>query len=217
MSVVFDAVGPGSSGLSGFFVGSLTWTHTPAGVPTAIGVTVGGANDVPVSSCTYGGAAVAIAGAISTPTNPSATILGLASPLSGARTVVVNFASNFFAGCAASISVTGSNSASCYSNVSAGATGVGTAINDAPCTSATGELVIDVVGDGINTGTLTPGAGQTQRWVNHVQLAGTSSKAGAPSISMSEIAQPSYWAIISSSFEAAPAATGGKSQGSIFG
>lgn len=219
MSVTFDAVGPGATGIQGIVVASLTWTHTPAGIPTAIGVTVSHTQATPsaVTSGTYGGTPLAISANKTAGLGEFSAILGLANPAAGARTVIVNFSGNFI-GAAGSISVVGSSIVTVFSNVSAGATANGVTMTDSPCTSAIGELVIDAAGSGVS-GAITPGAGQTQRWnaLGGFFSAASSSKPGAASITMTETASSGIWVIISASFKAAAAAAIGKSRGHIFG
>src|SRR6516164_3443608 len=89
MAVAFDAVGPGASGSA---VSSLTWTHTPAGTPTAVGVWTGGYGATVITGITYGGTSMT-AGTLYTPSGssgPQTVSYGLAGPASGAQTVVVS-------------------------------------------------------------------------------------------------------------------------------
>lgn len=207
MSVAFDAVGPNSSGAHAMSVSSVSWTHTPSGTPTA--VAVGATNNSgKTATSTYGGTSTS-GGGTANQGSSIAVLKGLANPASGAQTVAVTFSASVTDGYCGSITVTGSDTTTCFSHVSAGNAGTGgsSSITDAACTSAVGELVVDLCINWSNThDTFTAGSGQTQRWANQDgSVAGTQSTApGASSVTMSEaIAFPDVWAIISASFKVA--------------
>jgi hypothetical protein len=177
MAVVLDAVGPGATGST---VNSITWTHTPVGTPSAVGVWGCGYN--PAFSCTYGGTSMA-AGTLYNPGSISAgnsQSFGLANPPSGAQTIVLSTSNNaYIAG--NSISVTGSDTTTCFSNRSGNS---GTVNNStASVTSAVGELVVDSVGS-FQATAVPSGAGgsQTSRYTafwNTNLNAGISTQPGA--------------------------------------
>ena len=217
MAVAFDAAGPGATGSS---VSSISFTHTPVGTPTAVGVWVCGYfNAADCSGVTYGGIAM-VGGTTYTDTNFSdacAKSFGLANPPSGAQTVVVS-GTSFFPS-ADSISVTGSDTTTCFSNRS-GAFGVnstGTQSTSSSVTSAAGELVVDCVsgfaGSRVPSGV---GAAQTIQYTafwNGNLDAGISSQAGAAGTvtatwSDSGTNTGAHWAAAIDSFKAAAVAVG---------
>lgn len=207
MSVVFDAVGPSSAGQTASSVSSMSWTHTPVGVPTAVSVQVALVSTPFTGSVTvtYGGVSMTNAVDKTNPTITRAIIFGLASPPSGPQTVVVTFGSAIDKAAGGSITVTGSDPVACFDFVSAGATGRSNHPLDNPCSSAVGDLVIDCGAQRVISGSWTPNAGQTQAWMN---INGTSSYApGAASVTMIENTGTSdFWSIVSASFKAAPSA-----------
>jgi hypothetical protein len=165
MAVAFDAVGTGADGSA---VNSLTWTHTPVGTPSAVGVWVGGYfNAADLSGATYGGTAM-VPGttySFSGLASANAKSFGLASPASGAQTIVVSSSSGFIS--ANSISVTGSDLTTCFSN-SNGTTG-NTVNSSVSVTSAVDEFVVDAICMFGNTTSLVPsgpGANQTIRYTD---------------------------------------------------
>lgn len=93
MAVAFDAVGPSSSGAASASSPD-TWTHTPAGTPSAVlagaavGYTTAGTDSN--GGCTYGGTAMtwlARVYVLNASFGGYIEIFGLASPPSGAQTV----------------------------------------------------------------------------------------------------------------------------------
>lgn len=208
MSVVFDAVGPNSGGKHATSVSSISWTHTPVGIPTAVAVAISltkSVSNTAITSVTYGGVTVSLAVSKNDNTTNAvrAAIFGLASPPSGAQTVVVNFASPIDTVAAASITVTGSDPATCFDNVSIGNLGRSVNPTDNACSSAAGDLVIDCASQHVISGSWSAGSGQTQVWMN---ADGSSSYApGAASVTMHELTGTSdFWAIVSASFKAGP-------------
>lgn len=216
MSVAFDAVGPSSSGATGSGVTTLSWTHTPVGTPTAASCQLGYWSNVnAVSGVTYGGTAMAQAVSQAAGTgnvNETAQIWGLANPASGAQTVQITFAVGGKFTNAGSVTVTGSDTTTCFSNVSS-ANGASAASGASTCTSAVGELVIDmcICDDGTTGVTITPAGGQTQRW--GTAHAGTtennacSTAPGAATVTMTQnFSANRPWAHVAASFLAAQAA-----------
>lgn len=191
MSVAFDAV----SATDFAAASSASWTHTPAGTPTAVGVGVASAvvaGDASISSITYGAGSLTQACTVAwTQTHPNRSSLwGLASPASGAQTVAVTFngaVANY--GAAGAITVTGSDASTCFSNTN---TGQGDGAASSTCTSVTGELVMDNVFSAeyvTNGNGPTVSGSNTQRWSNQNigagQTGGGSTIAGASSVTMS--------------------------------
>jgi hypothetical protein len=193
--VVFDAsaVGAnlvGSAGTSG----NQTWTHTPVGTPTAAAVLVNFYNPsgtyASITSVTYGGTSMGAAAVTQTfaGSGDTAQIFCLANPPAGAKTVIVNWSNPGAGGQyqnGASVTVTGSNIASCFSHVGSG-TGTGTAIS-ASITSATNELILDLADVSNASASMTPGGGQTQigSTNNGSITAAISTKPGTASTTMS--------------------------------
>jgi hypothetical protein len=115
-SVAFDAVS--SNVCSTCVTTDLTWTHTPVGTPTAVAVLI--ENYEPNGSITavhYGVSAMTLAVSESDGGFPNtAQIWCLANPPSGTQTVdVTGSAGGMFIG-AAAITVTNSNTSSCFSH-----------------------------------------------------------------------------------------------------
>ena len=186
MTVVFDAAATNS--VSGGT--SLSWTHTPVGTPTAVGIFIytWPITGVSITGVTYGGVNVPLK-----ETSPGASafgdtlqvlIYGLANPLAGAQTVSISFSGSSFAS-GASVSVTGSNTTTCFSNSISTASNAATSLS-VNCPSATGELVCDILG-AQSAVALTPDASQSTIWgpitFGSQQSVG-SSKAGAASVTM---------------------------------
>lgn len=183
MAVAFDAVGPGVNAAA---VSSFSWTHTPVGTPTAVGVGVSWYDSASGPLViTYGGATMTSAVSLANGILQSETF-GKANPASGAQTVAGSWTgggSHYPIG--SSISVTGSDTTTCFSNTTS-SSGTGTTIT-ASCVSAAGELVMDTCVSNGGTPTLTVGAGQTQRWnASNSGLTGAgSTEGGAASVTMS--------------------------------
>jgi hypothetical protein len=196
-AVALDAV----STKTGSGLPSDTWRHTPAGVPTAVAVCIGyTSNAVAISSITYGGVPMNIEAIQNSASGHKAVIYGLANPPPGPQDIAIVWAAavNHVS---AVVSVVGSHLGDPFSNNQI-ATGTSTTPSLA-CTSAVGELVVDVVvGDTVTT--FTQGAGQTKRWdipiVASEQVAG-STEVGAASVTMSwTLGVSSIWAQAAASF-----------------
>ena len=205
MAVAFDAVG---AGVNAAAVNSFSWTHTPVGTPTAVGVGVSWYDESFVLSITYGGAAMASEVAI-TNSPLKSEMFSKANPASGAQTVAGSWTGGAHYPIGNSITVTGSDTATCFSNT-ASASGSGTAITVA-CTSAVGELVMDTVTH--NSGsTISGGAGQTERWnaTNSGLRGAGSTEAGAATVTMSWTGGAAgAWVQTAASFKDASAGGGG--------
>jgi len=132
-------------------------------------------------------------------------IYGLANPASGAQTVTVTFSGATDSVCG-SITVTGSDTATCFSN-HASATGASgnPSVN---CTSSSSELVMDNSVTAGAANNWTAGAGQTERW-DAIPSGGNASgtgttEAGAATVTMSETSvSGNPWAQTAASFKAA--------------
>lgn len=205
-TVLFDAVGPNSSGATGSGVSSLSWTHTPVGNPSAVAVAVGyWSNATAISSVTYGGVAMTLAVSQNASSGDKAAIYGLANPPAGAQTVQITWAAGGIFANAGSISVTGSDTTTCFSHADGQAAGTGTS---AACTvtSAVGELVVDMCnGDNATAGVTITSSG-TRRWgtahVGSEEANAAATAPGAATVTMTETLSASKpWAIVAASFK----------------
>ncbi len=177
-SVAFDAVGSADYA----FVSSASWTHTPGGTPSGVGVAITNLAVLPdtttVSTVTYGGTNCSEEVTVTHASGGfvlRGSIWGLASPTSGAQTVVVTFANGGNYGACGSITVTGGDAATLFSNT-ASATTLGTDLT-VDITSAADELVMDSAGTARADPSLTVGAGQTERF--NLENAGSDTRGGA--------------------------------------
>lgn len=158
MAVVFDAFATVTGG-------STTWTHTPVGTPTAVGVWISCFNGATgtITGVTYGG--VSMAREIFAPSGgPFSLATGcylysLPNPPSGAQTVVVSGTPSFLVG--ASVTVTGSDTTTCFRNVGNSTSGSATGPLTVTLTTVSGDLVVDMF-DAFGGNTLTPA--QTLAW-----------------------------------------------------
>lgn len=202
-AVAFDA----TASTTGINVSSVSYTHTPVGTPTAVGIGISWYRTdlTAITSITYGG--VATTAAITknlTGGSSQAAIYGLVNPPTGSQTVVVTFttATTGITG-VGSITVTGSDTTTVFSNTcSAGPTA-----NTTPsvtCTSVVDELVMDQI-TFLGSQTVTTGSGQTQRWsTNAVTVAGAASTepAASTSVVMDEtLSSSATWGIVGASFK----------------
>ena len=214
MTVAFDA----SSSSSGTGVVSLSFTHTPVGTPTAVGVmatTAFGNSTAP--TVTYGGAAVNSGTVAETSYFFKDWVMGLANPSSGAQTVSVTPSSTVDV-IAGSVTVTGSDTSTCFSGAGVAAQASGTTVT-ANCPSASGELVIGVYTSN-NSGTSTPGSGQTNTIVlntsNYRARGGYKAATGNPETMSWTMSASQQWNMVAQSFKDA-AAAGGASHRTIGG
>lgn len=171
-TVVFDAVGSGSVTNSASGV-NLTWTHTPVGAPTAVAVGI----QSYIVNCalttgqvTYGAVSLTLLASSSVNNGTVVTYIfgagGATTLPTGAQTVTVNLAAANPSGTCyingGSITVTGGATTGTGFETATTNFGTGTTTTSSP-TSATGELVVDIVG---NSGPDVTSAGGTQtvRW-----------------------------------------------------
>ena len=202
MSAAFDAV----SSTTGSGVTSVSWTHTPVGTPTAVGMGTYYFGDALVTAATYGltsfGASVANS---SDTTGDLLRLYGLANPASGAQTVSITWQWAVYP-VAGSVTVTSSDTTTCYRSGSPNsANGSGNALS-VTISSATGDLIYAVGGQD-PCGTITPG--NTSRWTQASGgLDGMGETAdGAASVAMTASTSGSNpWCIAGASFQAAAAA-----------
>jgi len=189
--------------------------HTPVETPTAVGVTLFNYPGAAINGITYGGVSLTLFATGTTVANGStAQLWGLANPPAGAQTVTVTFANTgaFFIG--GSITVTGSDTTTVFSNTNAGG-GSSTTPSISVATTVTTELVIDVVGNDQNDSE-TQGGSQTLRWgpltAPNNEAASSSQPSGASGTTMSwtQGGGAAPWSIAAGSFKvAAAAATSG--------
>jgi len=209
MAVTFDAKSSGT----GNFVIDVTFTHTPAGTPSAVGIGAFGFNNGSATiTATYGGTNVpSFVGPVNDPGADTGLIFGLASPASGAQTVTVH-GSNFWYPIAHVVTVTGSDTSTCFSNGNSANAGSGTALS-VTTTSATGELVLATGGIDGSGADMTAGGGgsnTTSLYLNDVvggERASSSLASGASSVTATYTATGSTnWVMMAASFKAAAGA-----------
>lgn len=167
MAVAFDAVSSNSA--AGSVGTTVSWTHTPSGTPTAVAVLLENYEGIAsVSSVTYGGTSMVQAVNEVVPSGggaaSSAQIWGLANPSSGAQTVVVTYTTvGVFSQCWA-VTVTGSNTSSCF-RTSTGSNATSGSPSTTLSGTISGDLVVDIaaVNTYPSTSISSAGSGQTQR------------------------------------------------------
>jgi hypothetical protein len=157
-AMAFDAVSHGELSNAN---SPLSWTHTPVGTPSAVVVGIGnyeGASSV--TSVTYGATTLTQL-AILTGAGNGVYLYGANNVASGAQTVTVTLSANGNFTQANAITVTGSSLTTAFETATT-ATDFSTTPS-VTTTSQSDEIVVDMV---ISSGsvTITPGAGQTQRY-----------------------------------------------------
>jgi hypothetical protein len=164
MAVIFDAVGPGVTGQA---VTSFSWTHTPVGTPTAVGIWYGGyVASLTTFTVTYGGAAMTTGTWYGVVNAQAAISFSLANPPAGASTISMTWVGGSMYVSANSITVTGSDTTTCFRN-SSGNRVTGSASSSTSVTSANGDLVVDCVASlTANAAPTGPGASQTSRYTS---------------------------------------------------
>ena len=210
MAVGFDAA---SAGTGANNVASFTWTHTPVGSPSGVGVGyagyAGNAGTRTVTA-TYGGTSMTTE--ISNPGSPFVTrrtphLFSLGNPAAGAQTVVVACSGAGMYGIPYAVTVTGGDTSDVISNT-ASATG-SSATPSVTVTTASDELVMDVCVTGNVGGGITVGANQTSRASSYSSIstwAMGSTQAGSDGGDMSWAISSAAWEILAMSFKAAGAA-----------
>lgn len=233
MAVAFDSVSQSANCEN---VSSLTWTRTPAGTPTAVGIAwagYAGDSGTRTLTCTDGGtnapAEIATAGDPFT-TGRTPTIFGLGNPAAGAQSVVVSCAGGAMYGKAFALSVTGSDTSDVF-EASNNATNAGSANASVTVTGSTADgYVIDAIATGAGLGSeadLAPDVSQTLRTRGGTSFStfhAGSSEGGGSNVVMSWANSTCAWDLVAASFKVAGAAAasshrviGGGSQGRVIG
>jgi hypothetical protein len=196
--VAFDQVSNGTPANN--TAGPASWTHTPVGTPTAVAVLVDGFS-LPVDpTVTYGGTSLGTYTVKKFNGTDTVYIYCLPNPPSGAQTVNVSWTGGNAYVTAFAITVTNSNTSSCFSNT-AGASGTSNSISNT-VTSATGQLVVDIA-DQDPGGTLTAGGGQSNTSTSNVSglHSSVSTAPGSASVTMTWASTSSAdWADAAASF-----------------
>jgi hypothetical protein len=211
MAVAFDAVS--SASVANNAGTTLSWTHTPvASPPSSVGVALQFYNDasMSVTGVTYGGQALT-----KLATSTSGSVGGFSSHTeiwgsdgltlpSGAQTVVITASAtgNYIE--AGAITVTGSNTTTCFSNGANASDVGGSTTATVTCTSATGELVMDIAGTANQT--VTNSGTQTSRWSQSPGFfvtAGSTQAGAATDTSTWTLSGSVTWCMSAASFKAA--------------
>jgi hypothetical protein len=193
---------------------SLTWAHTVSGSNRylVVGVSINNENSGTVSGVTYNGQALTSLGTATNGTNARVEMWGMLAPPTGTHNVVVTLSTSqrFTAG---AVSFTGVHQTTPLGTL---ASNTGTSLSaSVAASSASGEVVVDVVAKKNSDSTLTVGADQTQRW-NEVTTNSTTSnnvvgaastEPGAASVTMSWFISGGSsrpWAIVAIPLKPAP-------------
>lgn len=210
MAVAFDAVSNANN--ENNVSTTMSWTHTPVGTPSSVGVSAQIYNDTAnsITSITYGGSSLT-----KMPGSTSGSQGGFSSHTeiwgsdgltlaTGAQTIVITFAAVGSYCQAGAITVTGSNTTTCFSaaavNDNASSTTPSVTI-----ASATGELVMDQTANSAGQ-VPTAGGSQTSRYTYNpagLFAGGGSTQPGAASVTMSWTIAANSWTISAASFKAA--------------
>lgn len=205
MAVADDAVGPSSAGTSGQ-TSTITWSHTCTGSNRVlyVGLSVGKPSDstVAITGITYNSVALTSLGSrhANDQTDGRAELWRLVAPATGANTVAISFtggpltSTDVIVG--GSVSLTGVDQTTPDSGfTSAAGSGTAPSVN---VSSATGDRVIDVVCNG----SAISSSGQTNKWLDNVNLgsaggnAAMSTAAGGTTVTMSYTVTSDWWAIL---------------------
>ena len=136
MTVAFDAVA--SNSVASNSGNTLTWTHTPAGTPSAVAVGVQNYDSIAtITGITYGGVSMVQAETVTMNNGSTVQMWGLANPPAGAQTVAITLSATGGYTQAGSITVTGSSTSTCF-RASNSAFGTG-ASSSVIVTSAVGD------------------------------------------------------------------------------
>ena len=192
---------------------SLAWSHTVGSGASrflVVGVSIRGNRTV--TGITYGASPLTSVG---TQQNHDGTvrmaIWSLVAPASGTATITVTLSGSakVVGGAVSFTGVDPSTPLGTFASV--GSTGGGSTNPSVNATSAANDLVVDVLATDGGAGTLTPGAGQTQRWnlfygTSAADVAGAgSTEPGAASVTMSwTTTATTKWAIGAVSVKPAP-------------
>lgn len=195
MAVVFDAVGPSSSGQTGT-TSPVTWSHTAAsGAALLVGVTLDQATGSTTCTATYGGTSMTSLAAVNVngDSNGFLYVFGLANAGNGgAQTVSVSFSGTTDILAAGSISFTGADT----TNAGAFGTAVtNTGLSNAPqviVTTANNNGVCGFLADGGPDVTFTSGG--TSRYISNNTSSGDCGSSAGASAASSGAAITLKWA-----------------------
>ncbi len=207
--VAFDAAA--STSVSNNAGTTLSWTHTPVGTPTAVAVGIesydGPGGTLTITGITYGGVAMTRSVQAGAQGGSHTELWCLANPASGAKTVTVTFSATGNYAQAGSVTVTGSDTSTCFRNTNSNG---GFTLNGIPVTVAvttvSGDLVVDVLGD-VLSGAPTANGSQTLRWgpltvVSNI-AAGSTKAATTTATTMSwTMNQDENWTLCAGAFKA---------------
>lgn len=208
MAVVFDALGPGSSGSATGNVTNISWSHTCGSGSNrllVVGVGMGGGTSGISLTTTYGATAMTSAGLVlsNNQFDGFVQLFYLIAPAAGTNTINVSVDSSqtrdLLGG---SLSFTGVNQTTPIANI---ATNFGFDTNPTVAvTSAAGNIVVDAA----VCGSALISSNQTLQWMNNLNgnsgasNAAQSTAAGASSVTMSYSSNSDWWGIIATSIQA---------------
>jgi hypothetical protein len=185
---------------------SLTISHTTSGTDRLmlVGISLNNESYETVSTVTYNGASLSLVGVASNDDDSRSEIWSLVAPDTGTHDVVITFSADLRRGAKAGVATfTGVNQSTPLGTFQSN---IGTQSTPATVilTSATNELVFDVL-TCETCGSITPDGSQTERWnfsdneSGPDWFSGASTKPGATSVTMSwaigDIVSLSYWAV----------------------
>ena len=178
----YNGVSYSSSGAAS----SLTYSHTTGGSDRSLVVSVMlWSGSVTCTGVTYNGVAMTSLTSAVVGSGFTAYLFGLSNPTTGANNVIVSLSGSaqFASGAISATAASQAAGAAAFGTVASVTAGSGTP--SVVVTSATNELVVDVVG---STSGVTVGAGQTGRWfegfLSNMDVHG-STEPGASSVTMS--------------------------------
>jgi Tfp pilus assembly protein PilX len=205
-AVAFDAAASTSSGSSST---TLSWTHTASGTNRVVIVGVSYISPSATATATYGGTSMTLVGQQFTTGDSRMAMFSLVNPPTGAKTVTVTFSVAVNSAVGGSVSMTGANQTTPTGTFVSAVCSSGGSCTTTPSltvTSVVGEMVIDTLQYDNNAGSITPGAGQNQRWnLSQNNYGGGSTEVGAASVAVSWTAgSGDNWAYGAVSVKAAP-------------
>lgn len=170
MALVFDAVSNAGRTTDGSYA-SRTWSHTCTGSDRVLVVGIVITDGATVSSVTYNGVNLTRVNGITQAGYMTVEMWKLTAPSTGANNIVATFSTSVSQTQCGAVSFTG-GSGDINNSVTLGTTGGSPSSN---VSSATGNIVIDVVCGQLKSNNPTEGAGQTSRW----ELSGAGTRSGA--------------------------------------
>ncbi len=203
MAVVFDALGPGSSGQGSANVSSISWSHTctPSGTNLLliVGVGMGGGTSGISLTTTYAGVPMTSAGLVlsNNQFDGFVQLFYLVAPATGTNTVLITVDSGQQRDLnGGSLSFINVDQTTPLANT---ATNFGFTTNPTVgITSSTGNIVVDAA----VCGSAIASSGQTLQWLSNLNgnsgagNAAQSTAAGASSVTMSYATANDWWGII---------------------